>query len=349
MDSLNLITFNSHRRFGVEIELNAFDDRDFRAAPLDRGELPEGIHYIAALLSEIFREKVEVRKWGHTDNNNCWVLKPDASCGIEICSPVSRGCHALSQICKAVDVLNEDSNIKADGRCAAHVHVEVRDCDDYQLASILSYWIKCEAVFMDSVQAHRKVNRFCQCIGACQEFQHNDLIVPDKLIEKLSEHKYYTINTYQKVQKRNRETVEFRIVGNDGCVDSYLLKNWIRLLLHFVEVVKNKPILRPYAEGDRWSSLLWLEPKDVLGLLEFLEECKLSQGMKQVRNWFIARIWKNLIMTDGNGIWSHIARRLAIRQVEEIISQLHLDCNKLQEYLNPIDHANAVYGSEYEF
>ena len=71
--------------------------------------------------------------------------------------------------------------------------------------------------------------------------------------------------------------------------------------------------------------------------------------MKQVRNWFIARIWKNLIMTDGNGIWSHIARRLAIRQVEEIISQLHLDCNKLQEYLNPIDHANAVYGSEYEF
>ena len=348
MESLDIIACNSDRRFGVEIELNAFDGRDLNAVPLERGELPEGIHSVAATLAEIFKERVEVRKWWHTDNNDCWIVKVDISCGIEVCAPVSRGKYGLDRICRAVDALKLSPQVQADERCAAHVHVEVSDCDDERLASILAHWAKCEAVFLDSVPANRKNNRFCQCIGMCPEFQHNDPIEPDKLITKMGQHKYFTANVYQKTQRGNRKTVEFRIVGNEGCLDSYLLKNWVRLLLHFVEVTKDKPLPRPYAHGDRWSSLLWLEPRDVMGLLGFTGGCKLSGGMQQVRNWFYARIWTNLL-SSNYGIWSSAARRVAKKQMDEIISDAGLSPEELMECLHPANRNEAVYGTEYGF
>ena len=62
---------------------------------------------------------MRIVKWGYeeTNNNSSWVLKPDASCGMEICSPICKGNHGLKRLCRLVDAINDDSKIESDARC----------------------------------------------------------------------------------------------------------------------------------------------------------------------------------------------------------------------------------------
>ena len=41
------------RKFGVEIELNSFDKRDFKLNPLAMNEFPKGMDYIANLIRNL--------------------------------------------------------------------------------------------------------------------------------------------------------------------------------------------------------------------------------------------------------------------------------------------------------
>ena len=158
MDSLNFSPFGVGRRYGIELEYNSFDGRDFIARPLGKNELPQGTQYVSALLAKTLGRKVEIKKWHHTSDNNCWIVKPDASCGIEVCSPVFKGRRGMDEICEVVDSLGGDDKIKSGLDCSFHIHVEVADLMLKQVAVILAYWIKCEAVFLDSVPKDRKVN-----------------------------------------------------------------------------------------------------------------------------------------------------------------------------------------------
>ena len=122
---------------------------DFRKNPLGRREFPQGIHYVGNLIAEFLKEDVQINRWrvNASQNNEGWVVKTDASCGIEVCSPVTRGWYGLKRICQVIDMLSDDPHISAGRDCAFHLHVEVKDLDDYQRGSILAHWIKCEPVF----------------------------------------------------------------------------------------------------------------------------------------------------------------------------------------------------------
>ena len=344
MDIQSVLTFDSQRRFGVEIELNAFDDRDFRENPLAPGELPEGIHYIAWIIAKKSKKNVLIQRWDHTHNNDYWVLKPDSSCGIEICSPVSRGTYGIHQICHVVDTLQDNRFAVADDRCSLHVHIEVKDCSVEEIAKILAYWIKCEAVFLDSVSFVRKNNQFCQCIGQNQDIKHNDVYDPVRLITRLGSHKYFTANAYQMMQKGKRKTLEFRIMGREGCFDSFLVKNWLRLLLHFVDCAKKAPSIYQYVKGDPWSSLLWLDLRDVLKFLGFWEDRELSSEMRQTRNWFVDRVKENWRTTCEHGIWSLDARKIVSHEIDCVMQQFGLEKQFAHEFLCPIDRRVDVRG-----
>ena len=112
-----------YRRFGVEIEINATDGRS--RPPGEK--LPEGIFYVSQMLASNLNCRVDVAKWHHTHHNQSWIVKPDSSCGMEICSPVSKGTSGLEVICNVVDLLKLDPIVQADERCSLHVHVEVSD------------------------------------------------------------------------------------------------------------------------------------------------------------------------------------------------------------------------------
>jgi len=334
------LEFDYGRRFGVEIELNSLDGQ---SRPL-AGRNPAGSDYVANLISRSLNKTVEITKWHHTHNNELWIVKPDSSCGIEVCSPVSKGWKGLKDICRVVEAFSDDESIAADERCSLHVHVEVADLSESELASVLYHWIKCEPVFLDSVPRKRKSSRYCQFIGLTDLIEHDAEMSPSLLISRLGNVKYYSLNTYH-LKKGKRETIEFRIIGNLGCLDPFLIKNWVRLIVHFINVTSKIGIPYNYVEGDPWSSFLWLDAKDVFRLLGFWDSNKiLTEGVKQTRDWFLARLKKNGVSSDSDGFWSMNSRFVSNSQVSEMFSILGL--NEINKLLHPSDEG-IIYSKKF--
>ena len=316
MDS-KVLTYDYTRRFGVEIEVNSLDRRDFIENPLKKGSLPIGIDYIGGIIAKKLCTSVALNPWHYTNNNNYWVIKPDRSCGLEICSPVSKGKHGIDQICNVIETISSDKKISIDKRCSLHVHVNISDCQAWEVAAILSWWIKCETVFLDSIPQVRKRSRYCQYIGASSLFS-TDFKDFSHIPRLLGHHKYFTINSFH-LMNGDRKTIEFRILGNEGCQNAEITKNWIKLLIHFVERAKKMSLPRPWKNnGDYMCGLCWLDPKDVFRFLGFLD-CELSEDIIELRNWFLKRLKKNIVTTLP-GLWSPASRARAIQEVDELIS-----------------------------
>ena len=111
-----------------------------------------------------------------------------------------------------------------------------------------------------------------------------------------------------------------KVVVYDGHgKDSVLLENWIRLIIHFTDMMKNRSLPRPYRKGDRWSSLLLLDPVDVFEVLGFDRD--LSDDLKETRSWFIKRLKRNCC--DFNNLpeisfWSKKVRSISVKQIEKL-------------------------------
>ncbi len=311
MDS-PLFNCRSYRRFGVEIELNTLDGSVSRPNT-ENGEIPLGADLLAHIVHKATGDRVELQHWDYVHNNSDWVIKHDTSCGMEINSPVLKGWTGLKKLIRVVDLINK-SSLNADKRCSLHVHINIADLTKQQLASVIAYYIKCEHVLFDSFPDHRKNNRYCQFLGASDMFSHDHPLDADDLIGKVSGTKYTSLNAYHFMRgggfrKNNdrRLSVEIRMAENKGCVDPFFMKNWIRLLLHFFDVTKSLPMPYDYIEADPWSGLLWLDTPDVFRLLGFDNDDQLSDGLRQVRGWFINRLKENTLC-DLPGIWSKAGR-----------------------------------------
>ena len=322
------LTCENYRRFGVEIELNT---RTGKVKRPDAGEVPDGTDYVSQIIHKTIKKNVTIQAWHHTNNNSSWVVKPDNSCGIEICTPLLKGWHdGLCDLLKVVDAFSKDERVKADKRCSLHIHVNVEDLDQYQKAAVIAGWIKCEHVFFEAMPYNRKVNRYCQLLGLTDLFSHDCPLEPDWLIRQVGNVKYYSMNTYHMCKGR-RQAIEFRIADGAACLDANYCKNWIRLILHFVECAKNLPLIK-YDPQDKWSSLLWLDPEDVFKLLKFDQE--LSPGMSQVRNWFVSRL-RTFGGGEGSGLWSKRARKMAYEQIKQL------------EFEDEDSSENLIFGEKY--
>lgn len=358
------INFNSSRRFGIELELNAFDGEN--RPP--KGEKPKGIDYVANLVAAATPEEgCEIRTYEHTVNNQAWVAKPDSSCGMEVVSPPEKGWSGLKRVLKVVHALQNDPLVKSDRRCSVHLHVEIADLTPAQLASVVAWWIKCEPVIMDAMPMERKRNRYCQLIGMNTTFQHNGEYSDDDLLRKVGDVKYYSLNTNQYVLS-DRKTIEFRTMEAAGCKDAYLVKQWVRFLIHFVETAANtkRPLAyhEPKDQDEKmnltpWTGLCWLDPEHVLTFLGFnnvemeipgirpAREYVLSKGMQQTRNWFLARLMRFMSNHKEGGL-----RYYAQQQLTKILDRyresgldidpkLHLSPTELQDEL--------IFGEQYKF
>jgi len=317
------LNFSYCRPFGIEAELNAFDG----VAETKRGAFPKGIHDVANLILSVLGEYVEVRGYGNTHWHKTlghWVLKPDNSCGIEVCSPVSKGWLGLRNIIKVIEAFEK---LSADNRCSFHVHINAADLSTKQIANVLRWWIKCEPVFFDSVPSSRKSSKFCQFFGlhAWEMCSVSD----QELIDIFGFEKYFSANAYH-LASGDLDTLEFRLGEHELCKNAFFVKNWVRLLIHFLEVAKD-------IEPD---NLNWLDLEDVINFLGFNGD--LSSGMEQIRDWFLARIYYNH-KSQIDEFFKHM-RIITSKQVNELIIKFDIDP---KEALQPMLLNEVLYGKIY--
>lgn len=270
-------------RFGVEIELDALDGRDFSLNPLSQGEMPKGYDLVASAVSGLGLE-VEAHGWRHNHNNSIWVCKPDSSCGIELCSPVLEE-RRIDELLVVVDALNAMPELTSGPNCALHVHVDVTPLlsgppeSSDNLCSVLAWWVKCEPVMLDSVPGRRKNSRFCRCIGMTDLFGHDERVIPCMAVSKMSD-KYLTLNTHHMVA-RKRSSIEFRML--EGTKNASLVRSWVEFVLNFVR--------RASAAGAP-DDYRWVEAADVHRLI----------GSESCSRWLERRTMENLLDAPA-GFW----------------------------------------------
>jgi hypothetical protein len=290
-------------------------------------------------------EGVDIREWEHTHGNDVWVIKPDSSCGMEVCTPIYKGWSGLKKCCEVVNAIGADQKIKVDTRCSVHVHLEVADLEQHEIANVIGNWFKVEPLFMDSVPPTRKRNRYCQFMGMMNLLEHDQKIAPGDLIKRVGNVKYYSLNTNQYL-RGNRKTIEFRIIEGEGCKDPYLVKNWVRLLIHFVEMARKRPIKQEYNIEDPMSSFIWLDTEDVFRFLGFSnnpQEYELSPGLIQTRNWFLARLQKYMSKDVESG-----PRHCAYKELQDMLSRFAEEGTVItpEEHLTPSDLKEALFNEE---
>lgn len=346
ISSIPKLRFDSDRRFGVELEVLAFDRKNRPEG--GEKDKPKGTDYIISLVKKHTDENVEWRTYEHTNNNDCWVVKPDASCGLEICTPIYRPWRGIKKTCQVVEAFSKDDNVAVDHRCSVHIHIDVSDLREEQVASVIIHWIKCEAMFLDMVPESRKSNRYCQFMCARENFDTEVYLSPSQIISAIADVKYYTANTHQwKRSEGKRKTLEFRVIEGEGCVDPYLIKNWIRLIIHFVEITSRYPLPHPYVAGDQWSWICMLDTMDFMKVLGFYPgQFELSNGLKQTRNWLLSRLCRYMHNDVDYG-----PRWKAYKELKDLISKLssYGEVIDVESNLNPPNMSDAIYNEDYRF
>jgi hypothetical protein len=366
MDEKNSVhlSFTSSRRFGIELEINSFDG--LNRPP--KGKRPDGIEHVAQLVTVSVPDKgCEIKGYEHTANNDRWVVKPDASCGMEIVSPPQKGWKGLKECISVVEALANDPKVKVDHRCSMHVHVDATDLNESDVASIVAWWIKCEAVFLDAMPLDRKRNRYCQAMGFNSMFQHNGAYSDRELIVRAGDLKYYSMNTHNWV-KGSRKTIEFRPIEGAGCKDPYLIKNWVRLLIHFCETAIKVGRPENWREPNNqeeaktitpWTGLCWLDPEQVISFLGFNnkpvllphQKCELeftlSNGLQQTRNWFMSRLLKHMSRHKPGGMryYAFLELQKMLERFKESGIEIHPE-----EHLSPAEFkAEELYGDDFKY
>jgi len=345
-NKLPVLSFNSQRRFGIELEINSFDKK---SRP-ESGKRPAGIEHVARVVQENTEEGADIKDYEHTQDNSRWIIKPDSSCGIEICTPPLKGWRGIKKVCQVVEAFRRDSKISVDRRCSVHVHVEVADLCEAEIASIICHWIKAEQIFLDLVPLERKRNRYCQSIDMTSLFEVESQLAPADIIRRIGDVKYYSLNTNQMRRTNNqRKTLEFRIIEGAGCKDPFLCKNWVRLLLHFVEMTCRRPLPAPFKMNDPWTGFCLLDTKHVMDILGFGNDpsiYELSTGLTQTRNWMLARLLCYIDSGEGKG-----PRWKAAEELKEIVGKFAEQGVIIdpKEHLSPSDLVDALYNDNLRY
>jgi hypothetical protein len=149
-----------------------------------------------------------------------------------------------------------------------------------------------------------------------------------------------------------RKTIEVRIAEAGGTKDPFLIKNWIRLLIHFVEMCKFRKTPGDYEIGKPplINGMVWLDLEDVLSILGFNNnpyEYHLSNGLTQIRNWMLGRIQKNLTKHSMPGMPRHVPWK----QFQDVMARFRAEGVEidLEESLKPRNMTESLYSEDFKY
>lgn len=267
------LKWNFTRRFGIEFE---FTNRQNELARL------------AEITKNVTGSECKVRNYEHTrDNYNTWVCKTDGSCGTELVSPILSGYAQLKKTAELLPVL-QANRFNIGNQCGQHVHVEIADFTKEQVGVLCSWWIKIERFIMNGTPSHRRNNTYCSLLTQEYNISPFEEYEPNTVREEFGRGRHAlnlrNWSVPDNINDTGRGTVEFRF--GEMTFDPEIIKNRVRFLIWFVEMVKVLP-----APKD----LTWLTPRESLMFLKLLENDKsviqyeYSPAIQSMRKWILKR------------------------------------------------------------
>lgn len=273
------VTFPTKRAYGVELELSSYNITKER---------------VAKIIEKTDRNReVFVSGWSYSEENDYWHVKDDSSCGWEIASYKSVGIKDLANIVKVTDAVAEAGAIVTP-KCGFHLHVEVSDFTNDQIATLVAIWMKIEKVVTSSIPHHRVNNKYCRLLNDFYPKQSNKDLCGEgsvlkfwKAIKPNLKGNYnlfrrVALNIWNYVENSGKQTVEFRFP--EGTLNSNDVKNWIRLLVHFVDYSKTQRF------PDNTNEVGLQEALSLMGLVGTSNFYILSQGLRDTKDWFLHRL-----------------------------------------------------------
>lgn len=231
-----MTTPSTPRKYGVEIEFTGISQQAAAAAINAAGVV------------------AEVQGYNHL---TCpfWKVVTDASCGLEVVSPILRGEDGIRQIRKVCDSLTE-AGAKVNRRCGYHVHLDVSDFELSHFKNLLKLWVKFEDVF-DSFQPPSRrsnANTFCQSnlgrFGAidtpeaqaqsCRRaFEAIDRAQSMEELRNLFLSRYHKLNVQAYFRHR---TIEIR--HHSGTLNADKAANWVLLMMELYDTARKAKVVR---------------------------------------------------------------------------------------------------------
>lgn len=285
-------SFDSPRRFGVEMEVNG------SVAPQN----------LSKAISEYCGFANSVVGWHYTIDNQRWEVKPDSTCGdtgrkqdgggYEAVSPPGHGANHLAAVGSVADALKK-IGAKTNDHCGFHCQVEIKDFNDTMAATVGAYWCQLEKVISQMVPPHRtgRGGKYCRLLTkkytfrkksyTASEFwatiQPNDLGPPGKRTA-ISFINYMRAKSgdYQWEAFANRRTVELRLP--ESSLLSNDTKNWARFFVHFVETSSKKAFPHDISFVGVRDAL------SIMGLDSSSHPIILSPGLYETKIWVLNRI-----------------------------------------------------------
>ncbi len=301
--------FSTARRFGVELEIS-------------NNMSKEHVRDIVEIYSP---RRTKLTKWGQSRDNDCWHIKPDASCGIlgfpydtglEVASFVGTGIEDIQHMAYIADRL-ADFGSEVNEKCGLHVHVEVADFSQEQMGVLLGHWTRVEWLVLAALPVQRQdcayCEPFCKYLSYPQDYCEPrplelwEELRPTNLDPHDNKFRLRSINlvnyAYGLLHKSyKRKTVEFRLP--EGTLVGYEVENWIKFFVNFVEWVRWQPMP---ATIRRFSDI-----KDCLDHMGIGHEDDFyiyDKELRDTRTWFLERL-----MDYGPG-WVHKAAKATLNQM----------------------------------
>jgi len=210
----------TQRRFGVEIEFTRANvNRDALARAITDAGVPCASEY-----------------YNHQTVSH-WKLTTDASCGLEMVSPILQGESGFQDLKTVLDIMVE-MGCTVNRSTGVHVHLEAADLTALDVKNIVTRYADNEAEIDSWFPRSRRASNNTYCRSVSQGIDVSFRNVDDGALdaERATSAQGYMRHRFCKVNLNSLSrynTIEFR--QHAGSTDFNKVSNWVLFLQHFVE------------------------------------------------------------------------------------------------------------------